>query len=120
MNTFLAIINSPVIQVAFLIVSAYILTWIVNKKPQYVKYMGYIISSIKFAEKVIPDESPVPGLHKMDDAMKQFIVIYERYEGSKPPPSLIKEVSAHMGEVHDELEAKGTLKSCKVENNIGV
>lgn len=116
MNTFLIIISNPIIQIFSLFIAACIVTLIMNKKPEYIKYLGYIITAMKFTEKMIPDKSPVSRLYKMDEFLKQFIEIYEKYEGTKPSPKLLKEVTQHMGEVHDDLEAKGTLKSSKIKN----
>jgi len=109
METFIAILNSSLVQTLVIIIGGYIITVFLKKKPEYLKYMGYIITAIKFAEKAIPDNSTHIGLQKMDTAMKKFIELYTQYEGKPPSKKLTAKVSSKMAMVHQDLELNGTL-----------
>lgn len=108
-QSIVALLNTNSAMILFGVASASAVLWFFAKKPEWQKYEGAMISSIKFAEKFIPDDSTSPGWSKADVALKAFIKQYEEAHG-KPPSDQVKAVvAAAMPVVHDALEAKGTL-----------
>jgi hypothetical protein len=63
-------INSPI---GITIISA-IVAWLLSKlftaKPEWQKYQGTIIAAIKWAEKVVPDNSPDTNVQRLNAALQ--------------------------------------------------
>lgn len=104
------LLNSPTI-IAML---AGGLLWLLNKlyaaKPAWAAYEGTIISAIKFAERMVPEDSQNKAASKLHTALNYFIKVYEATHGKKPPKKLQDEVAQGIQIVHEELEISGTLK----------
>jgi len=97
--------NSPVGMsvVGFLLL--FLLGKLFTAKPQwkvYVdKYRPMLISAVKQAEKLIPDDVPNPGLARLDAALKYMI----RLNNTLDTASLTQAITA----VHSELEGSGVV-----------
>ena len=94
-------------------VAAGIILWSLNRiyalRPEWEKYEGTIISAIKYAEKVCPDNSPHKGLAKLDEALKYVISCYEEARGKKPSAKTVASLKEGIQVVHSELEATGVI-----------
>jgi hypothetical protein len=78
-------------------------------KPEWKKYEGLLITSVKMAEKIIPDGSTNVSLARSDAALRVFADRYEVAYGKFPTDQILTVARLAMPIVHDRIEAEGTL-----------
>jgi hypothetical protein len=103
------LLESPAVQTAVIGAIAWAFVKLFERKTEWVKYKGYIIAAVKFAEKSVPDDAENKALRRMDEALKRFITLYEIAEKAAPTATLLDTVRAQISVVHDQLESEGTL-----------
>jgi hypothetical protein len=105
------LLNSP----AGITLAAGALLWVLNHiyaaKPTWAKYEGPIIAGIKWAEKEIPDDSPNKSLRKVDAALRYVMRVHQEARGKPVPEKDVPAIQEGIFVVHDQLEARGTLKT---------
>ena len=111
LNTIWDLINSPI----GISVVAGALLWALNKlyaaKPAWAAYEGTIVSGIKFAEKMVPDDTPNKASTKLNTAINYVLKVYENTnKGKKPSKKLRDSIVQGIQLKHESLEEKGTLK----------
>ena len=89
-------------------------TWAVAKlftaKPEWKKYEGLLITAVKAAEKIIPDDAAAnTSLARADAALRVFSERYAVAYGKFPTDSIITVARLALPIVHDQIEAEGTL-----------
>lgn len=108
-DTILNILNQPVV-VTFIVTGfAWLIAKLFTAKPEWIKYEGFMISAVKFAEKEIPDGTINAGLARADAALKAFIAAYERQYKAHPTQKLVDAVKLNMPLIHQMLESEGAL-----------
>lgn len=85
-----------------------IITKILTAKPEWEKYMGVVITAIKFVEKTIPDDTPNIGVRRFDECLKYVVHALEA-RGVKVSYALKSQIALNIPVVHDMLESNGTL-----------
>ena len=105
------LLNSP----AGITLVAGALLWGLNRlyaaKPGWADYEGTIVAGVKWAEKQIPNDSPNKSLAKLDAALRYVVKVYTEARGKEPDKKTVAELKEGIHLVHDQLEAKGTLKA---------
>jgi len=100
------VMNSPAGITVFATVVLFIVNKIYARKPLWKKYQGTLIAAVKFAEKEIPDDTPIPSVARLDAALKYALRVIESAEGLLSPEKVV-EVREGLQITHAELEAKG-------------
>mgnify|MGYP003607525926 CR=1 FL=1 len=103
------LLESPAVQTAVLGAIAWAFVALFERRTGWIKYKGYIIAAVKWAEKTVPDTTENKSLKRMDEALKRFIQLYEIAENAAPSATLLDTVRAQISVVHDQLESEGTL-----------
>ena len=88
---------------------AYVAARLFAAKPAWVKYEGSIITAIKLAEKMIPDDTQNPGLDKLNKALGFVLVVYEDRVGKPADKKALVQLREGVQIVHDRLEKNNTL-----------
>ena len=109
METILNALNSPLGITAVAAVFVIALNYLYSKKPLWAKYEGSIISAIKMAEKVIPDDVDNKSVKKLDQAMRYVINVHRKARGQMPTPKEIAELKEGISIVHSKLESDGVI-----------
>ena len=109
METLKTLLNNDAIVTAIIGGFAWLVAKLFNAKPAWAKYEGLMITAIKAAEKLIPDETSNTGLARADAAMRAFVAQYTSVEGKAPTASLVTAVREALPVVHAKLEANGNL-----------
>ena len=101
-------LNSPVAATVIASILAAILGKIFLAKPEwkvvYEKYKPAFMAAVKYAEKLIPDETPSAGLRRLDVALQKVVEI-DAALNSVPTPILTQV----MNMVHAEAESGGNI-----------
>lgn len=103
------ILTQPAVITAVIGVFATLIARVLTAKPEWKKYMGFIIEAIKFAEKAIPDGIPNKGARRLDMALKMVLAELGNTKVN-PSKKLEKEIRMNIPVVHDMLESNGTLR----------
>ena len=103
------LLESPTVQTAVIGVIAWAFVKLFERKTEWVKYKGYVIAAVKWAEKAVPDDAENKSIRRMDEALKRFVTLYEIAEKVTPSATLLDTVRAQISVVHDQLESEGTL-----------
>jgi len=104
------VLNTPVVITAIAAAALYGLNRLYTAKPAWKKFEGTIITAIKYAEKVVPDDTTNKSLGRLDTALNYVLRVYEEVKGREAPPVVAAELREGVQIVHDELETRGTLK----------
>jgi hypothetical protein len=111
LSTVWSLLNTPV----GISIIAGVFLWALNKlytaKPGWAAYEGSIISAIKFAEKVVPNDTKNKGLSKLDVALRYVLRVHEEATGKKASAKLAASIKEGIQLKHDLLDDKGTLKN---------
>jgi len=83
----------------------FVINKIIDKRPGWAKYEGWMINAVKIAEKWTPNDSN-GFLGKADKAMELFIKSYETAKGKPPSKRLLADVSNGMAVVHHDISTK--------------
>ncbi|HUX16315.1 MAG TPA: hypothetical protein VMW52_07560 [Phycisphaerae bacterium] len=98
-------LNSPI---GIATVAALVL-WALNKvyaaKPAWKAYEGTIITAIKGAEKMIPDDVENKGMKRLDEALRYVLQVYTQVEGKRPTPAVEASLKEGVQITHASLEA---------------
>jgi len=110
METLKVLLNNEAVVTAIIGAVAWLVARMFAAKPAWVKYEGLMITAIKAAEKLIPDDGTTSvGLQRADQAMREFVRQYAKMEGKNPAPTLVTSVRAALPVVHARLETGGNL-----------
>ena len=108
-----AILANPEFMNAIITAIAGVATWAVAKlftaKPEWKKYEGLLITAVKAAEKIIPDDAPNTSLARADAALRVFNERYAVAYGKFPTDAIITVARLALPIIHDQIEAEGTL-----------
>lgn len=105
----LELLAQPAVITALAGLAAYLIAKLFTAKPAWQQYQGLMITAVKAAEKMIPDDTFNAGLARADYALKEFIRQYVDTYAMHPTTALVQEVRANLPIVHDMVEANGTL-----------
>lgn len=105
-----AMLDQPAVVTAIAGFFAWLVARMFARRPDWRKYEGLMISAVKMAEKIIPDDTDNTAAARADEALRQFVEQYKQVYGTVPDDATLAEVSANMPLVHDALDAEGTLK----------
>lgn len=105
-----SVLNTDAI-VAFVVasVAGYVATRIFGSGNKLKKFEPLLITACKLAEKAIPDDAESKGARRADYAIKIFLKEYERITGVSPNAKIVEAANLALPEIHDMLEANGTL-----------
>lgn len=106
----LDLIDNPAVITAIAGIAAYLIARLYTSRPAWQKYEGIMISAIKAAEKLIPDDTPNKSAARFDAALTAFVDQWQRVYNQRPSPALMRDVAVNIPIVHDQLEITGTLK----------
>ena len=112
METFLiSLLNTDFVMA--LIVGAFVtysVKWLASANGmKWKKWEGLAVTAVKMAETAIPDDTPNKGACRLDAALKLFLQKYEAATGVTPDAGAVAEISSLLANVHDRLDANGTL-----------
>ena len=79
-------------------------------KPALQEFEGTFIAAVKWAEKFISDTTPNKGMHRLDEALKYSIKVWEEAKGKKASKKVKDALKDGLQITHEKLEANGTLK----------
>lgn len=89
--------------------------WLLNKlyarKPDWKKYEGTIIAAVKYAEKMIPDDSENKAAKRLDEALKYVLAVHHEIENRTATAAELANLREGIQIVHAELESKDGLTS---------
>lgn len=108
-DTILNTLNQPIVVTFIFSGFAWLIAKLFTEKPEWVKYEGFMISAVKYAEKQIPDETINAGLARADAALKAFIAAYERQYKTTPTDKLVDAVKLNLPLIHQMLESEGAI-----------
>jgi hypothetical protein len=110
METLKMLLNNDAVITSIVGVFAWIVAKVFAAKPAWVKYEGLMITAIKAAEKLIPDDGTTSvGLQRADQAMREFVRQYCAAEGKNPGAALVTSVREALPLIHAKLETNGNL-----------
>ena len=112
-ETIMQLLNSPLVISGIAAVVLWGLTKLYTKKPLWEAYEGTIISAVKWAEKLIDDDTENAGLKKLDEALKYAVGVYESYTKKRASAKVVQELKEGVQIVHDQQ-----VFSAKVAENI--
>jgi hypothetical protein len=108
-----ALLANPEFMNAIITALAGVATWAVAKlftaKPAWKKYEGLLITAVKAAEKIIPDDAPNKSLARADAALRVFNERYAVAYGKFPSDAIVTVARLALPIIHDQIEAEGTL-----------
>ena len=104
MDKVLEMLNTPIVIAALGALVLYGLNKLYASKPSWQKYEGTIISAIKMAEKNIKDDTTSKGMHRLDEALKFVVKVYESKHGKSPNAKMKEELKEGIQIVHSSLE----------------
>lgn len=110
MDTLLGFLAQPytvMILVGLLVAAT---TYLFTRNPAWAKYEGLMITAVKMAEKLIPDDTPNKSMQRANAALLEFIAQYKRVYNAAPSRSLLLDVEANLPLVHADLESNGNLR----------
>lgn len=88
--------------------------WALNKlyagKPAWAEFEGAIISAVKYAEKMIPDNVANKHLAKLNVALQYVEKVYGVAKKKGPSKKMKESLKEGIQIVHERLEEKGGLK----------
>lgn len=98
------VLNSPVV-VTFLVATLVALfkKW-VDMRPNVDKYRGMMISFVKNAEKMVPEDTENRGLVKLNIVLTTLGEVFEKIEGKKLTEKELAEFENEISLIHNELE----------------
>lgn len=112
-ETIMQLLNSPLVISGIAAVVLWGLTKLYTKKPLWEAYEGTIISAVKWAEKLIDDDTENAGLKKLDEALKYAVGVYESYTKKRASAKVVQDLKEGVQIVHDQQ-----VFSAKVAENI--
>jgi hypothetical protein len=108
-----ALLANPEFMNAIITALAGVATWAVAKlftaKPEWKKYEGLLITAVKAAEKIIPDDAENKSLARADAALRVFNERYAVAYGKFPSDAIVTVARLALPIIHDQIEAEGTL-----------
>ena len=108
-----ALLANPEFMNAIITALAGVATWAVAKlftaKPAWKKYEGLLITAVKAAEKIIPDDAENKSLARADAALRVFNERYAVAYGKFPSDAIVTVARLALPIIHDQIEAEGTL-----------
>jgi len=109
MQTIWTLINTPAGITLIASVLLYLLNRLYAAKPLWQQYEGTIVSAIRTAEKLVPDDTPNRGLAKFDQALQFVIEVFEAR--NKRQPTVLEKAILKEGInlKHNELAIEGAL-----------
>lgn len=105
METVLEILNSNAVVAAIVSAVIYLLNKLYVKKPTWQKYEGTIISAVRAAEKMIPNDAENKSLARLDAALKYVVKTFEDVEKRRISDKEIAEIKEGISIVHNRIEA---------------
>ncbi len=88
----------------------YLVKWFATSQgASFKKYEGLLMTAIKAAEKLIPDDTPNKGAARADHAMKLFVEEYERVTGVSADQKVVEAAALAIPRIHALLESGGNL-----------
>lgn len=108
-NLLIEVLNSSAIQAIIISAGAWLIALVFRKKPNWVKYRGYIVHAIKVAEKAIPDNTPSKSLMRLDHAAKIVLSMIEDSEGGASMAKVKDQIKNAISIVHEDLAVRKAL-----------
>jgi hypothetical protein len=102
-----AFLNAVITAIAAL--ASYGIAKLFAAKPEWAKYEGLLITAVKAAEKIIPDDVANKSLARADAALRVFVERYRTAYGKFPKQEIIDIAKAALPIVHDRIDAEGNL-----------
>jgi hypothetical protein len=90
-------------------IASFAIARLFTAKPAWKKYEGLLITAVKAAEKIIPDDSTNTSLARADEALRVFADRYTMAYGKLPTDAIVTVARLALPIVHDQIEAEGTL-----------
>ena len=106
LKTIWEMLNSPLGITVVVSIVAWWLNKVYIKKPTWKKYSGTIVSAIKYAEKIVSDDTPNPSMRKLDIALKYAIQIIEQAEKRLLSNEELNELRDAISLIHNDIESK--------------
>lgn len=106
----LTLLNSEIALAAIAAIAAFLIARLFTTHPTWAPYEGLMITAIKLAEKMIPDDMPNTAMGRANAAMLEFVKQYQRVYNASPSDALLLDVRANMPLIHAELERHGNLQ----------
>jgi hypothetical protein len=103
------LLNSPLVVAALAAVALYLLNLLYTRKPAWQQYEGTIIAGVKWAEKLIPDESENKSINRLNAALQYVLRVYQETEGRRATAKVEAELREGIQIIHAELESAGGL-----------
>lgn len=103
-------LNSPVTIAALAAVALWLLNRLYAAKPNWRKWEGTIIAAVKAAEKAVPDDAANKALHRLDEALRYVLGVFEEVEQRRATEAEVAELKEGIQVKHAELEAAGVLE----------
>ncbi len=79
-------------------------------KPIWQKYQGTIIAGVKWAEKMIPDNTENKAVARLDEALRYVVQVFEEVKRRQPTPKEVANLKEGIQVTHAEMESSGALK----------
>jgi hypothetical protein len=90
-------------------VMVWLLARLFTAKPAWAKWQGTIITAVRTAEKLVPDDTPSAGLKRLDQAMQYVLKVFEEVQGRQATAAESAALKEGVQITHTELEAAGSL-----------
>jgi hypothetical protein len=90
-------------------IASFAIARLFTAKPAWKKYEGLLITAVKAAEKIIPDDSPNTSIARANEALRVFADRYTMAYGKLPTDAIVTVARLALPIVHDQIEAEGTL-----------
>jgi len=91
-------------------IASFAIARLFTAKPAWKKYEGLLITAVKAAEKMIPDDpASNTSITRADAALRVFADRYTMAYGKLPTDAIVTVARLALPIVHDQIEAEGTL-----------
>lgn len=100
-DTILEALNTPLAISIIAGALGWVLLRVYKAKPLWEAYEGTIISAVRWAEKVIDDDTENAGMKKLDEALKYVVGVYETYTGKKASAKVEKDLKEGIQIIHN-------------------
>lgn len=101
-----AFVNSPVGLTLIGAIAAWAIARLFAWQPAWEPWRGTIIAAIRYAERIIPDDTQNSAAAKLDAALKHVLLVYQTREGKPPPATLREAFEEGIQVIHNEIEGK--------------
>jgi len=103
------VLNSPAGITAVAGLLLYGLNWLYSRKPLWQQYEGTIISAIRTAEKLVPDDTQNASLAKFDAALQFVLKVFEERNNRQATIAEKAALQEGINILHNKLDGAGAL-----------